>query len=230
MHHKTNVLIVSATEFEILPLLDYLNDNWELKSEVYESETIAIHVLVTGVGMVATTFTMASFLAHQKIDLAFNFGIAGAFNRAFKLGEVYHVQSDCFADLGIELPSGQFQDLFQLDLMDENQAPFINKKLYSPLATTSFLPSATALTVNKVTGTESSIASLQRDYDVDLETMEGAAFYYCCNLHRIEAAQIRAISNYVEPRNKNNWEIPLAIEALNAVAVEMIKTFEMPKA
>ena len=86
------------------------------------------------------------------------------------------------------------------------------------------------MTVNKVTGTKSSIASLQQDYDVDLETMEGAAFYYCCNLHRIEAAQIRAVSNYVEPRNKNNWEIPMAIEALNAVAVEMIKTFEIPKA
>jgi hypothetical protein len=38
------------------------------------------------------------------------------------------------------------------------------------------------------------------------------------------------VSNYVEPRNKNNWDIPLAIETLNKVAIEMLETLKQADA
>jgi futalosine hydrolase len=45
--------------------------------------------------------------------------------------------------------------------------------------------------------------------------MEGAAFHFVCLREEIPFMQIRVVSNYVEPRNKNSWNIPLAIANLN---------------
>jgi futalosine hydrolase len=45
--------------------------------------------------------------------------------------------------------------------------------------------------------------------------MEGAAVFYVAQQEKIPALQIRAISNLVEKRNKDNWDIPLAIKNLN---------------
>jgi futalosine hydrolase len=44
--------------------------------------------------------------------------------------------------------------------------------------------------------------------------MEGAAVYFVCNEMNIPVIQIRAISNYIEPRNKSNWDIKKAIKSL----------------
>ncbi len=52
--------------------------------------------------------------------------------------------------------------------------------------------------------------------------MEGAAFFYACLMTQAPFLQIRAISNYVEPRNKDNWNIPLAIDRLNEVLAQMV--------
>ena len=53
--------------------------------------------------------------------------------------------------------------------------------------------------------------------------MEGAAFLFCCMKENIPCVQIRSISNFVEKRNKDNWNIPLAIENLHK---EIIKILE----
>jgi futalosine hydrolase len=37
---------------------------------------------------------------------------------------------------------------------------------------------------------------------------------------QIPCIQLRSISNYVEPRNRSNWNIPLAIKALNDYLLE----------
>ena len=48
-----------------------------------------------------------------------------------------------------------------------------------------------------------------------IETMEGAAFFMTCQRFNVECIQLRSISNYVEKRNKSNWDIPKAIKNLN---------------
>lgn len=219
-----NLLIVSATEFEILPLLEHLKANYKNKeNRRFFSNKIDIYILVTGVGPVHTTFALATFLAKGQIDLALNLGIAGAFNRQLNLGDVVQVSSDQFADVGVEEANSSFTDLFDMQLTDRNEAPYINGKLYAPNADANFLPTASAITVNKVHGTTNSIEKIQTKYPVDIESMEGAAFFYSCLQHQLNCLQIRSISNYVEPRNKDNWNIPLAIDNLNQVAIDMIE-------
>jgi futalosine hydrolase len=52
--------------------------------------------------------------------------------------------------------------------------------------------------------------------------MEGAAFMYACLIHQIPFAEVRAVSNVVERRNRGAWKITEAIDHLNAVALEII--------
>lgn len=218
------LLVVSATEFEIMPLLAYLKSNFKNKEERrFFSKDIDIHILVTGVGPIHTTFALATILAQHSFDLIVNLGIAGTFNRRLEIGQVFQVINDRFADVGVEEANGDFTDLFEMQLMDWNEMPYINGKLYALSTENKFLPQATAITVSKVHGTTKSIEKISKKYPADLESMEGAAVFYACLQHKIDCLQIRSISNYVEPRNKDNWNIPLAIDNLNAVAVELIE-------
>jgi len=35
--------------------------------------------------------------------------------------------------------------------------------------------------------------------------------------------QIRSVSNYVEKRNKENWNIPLALKNLQSILIELLE-------
>ena len=52
--------------------------------------------------------------------------------------------------------------------------------------------------------------------------MEGAAFFYACLFEGITCSQIRTISNRVEKRNRDNWDIPLAVKDLCATGLNII--------
>jgi futalosine hydrolase len=52
--------------------------------------------------------------------------------------------------------------------------------------------------------------------------MEGAAFMYACLVHGQQFAQIRAISNVVERRNREAWKLADAVASLGAVSLRML--------
>lgn len=221
-----NILIVAATDFEILPLLKYLDNNFEQKGElpIFKKNKVEVFVLITGVGMLQTAFALGNYLAKRPVDLAINIGIAGAYDPSLKIGEVVHIISEQLGDLGVEEKDGSFKDLFEMGLIGINDQPFINGKIYNPgAAAYKFLKEVHGLTVNKVHGSQESIDFTQSKYSVEVETMEGAAFFYACAMGKINFLELRAISNYVEPRNKENWDIPLAIDNVNAAVIQIFE-------
>ena len=56
----------------------------------------------------------------------------------------------------------------------------------------------------------------------DIESMEGAAVFKVCEEMRVPCIQIRSISNKVERRNKENWNLDLAISNLNTEVEKII--------
>jgi futalosine hydrolase len=76
------------------------------------------------------------------------------------------------------------------------------------------IETASGITVDTASGEQSQIEKRIKMFDADIETMEGAAFFYVCLSEKIPFFEIRTISNYIEPRNKSKWNIPLAIENL----------------
>jgi futalosine hydrolase len=96
-----------------------------------------------------------------------------------------------------------------------NAAPPVNAVLES-------LRAVEGITVNTVHGNQSSIACVTSRFSPQVESMEGAAFMYACLVHGIPFAQIRAVSNIVETRNRDSWKLREAIDALGETALRIV--------
>ncbi|MBO9150632.1 futalosine hydrolase [Chitinophaga sp. GCM10012297] len=209
------VLVAAATQAEVKPLLDWLE----------ETKTREVEVLVTGIGMAATAYSLGKYFAKNRPGIAIQAGIAGSFRHERPLGEVLLVTREIFGDLGAE-DRGQFTDLFTIGLWQHDMHPFTHHYLINPL--TLFpenlqpLPQVTGVTVNTVSGETATIARLEQLYQPDIESMEGAAFHYACLVEGVPFLQLRSVSNYVEIRDKSKWNIPLAVKMLNDTLKETI--------
>lgn len=210
-----NILLVAATQAEINPfLLHHGFQNLSIrKKQIGEHQ---VSVLISGVGMVATAFAMGSYCAEKVFDLAINAGIAGSFDTAIQPGDLCRVSEDILAEFGAEDGS----NFLSADTIG------LGKSLFSATAISGFpgydqLKNVKAVTVNKVHGNEKSIAEFVERFHPQIETMEGAAFFYACEQAGKPGIQIRAISNVVERRNRANWQVELAIKNLNDTLIQL---------
>lgn len=226
---KFRLLIVAATPFEIGPLLSHLTDHFQQEAEGwFVKDNFWIKLLVTGVGQTHTAYFLGRLLQPGAFDMAINAGIAGAFNRSLAIGDVVNVVSERFGDLGVEEADGRFTDMHELGLIEPDSPPFQFGILHNPEAEKfSFMNQVNGLTVNKVHGYEPSIEKIHKKYGSDIETMEGAAFFLAALYVNVSFLQIRAISNYVESRNRDNWNLPLAIEKLNTTLLQIIEGLQL---
>lgn len=218
------LLLVAATPFEIAPLLSHLTEHFQQGEDgSFSKDQLSIKILVTGVGLTHTGYFLGRMLEAQPFNLAINAGIAGAFNRNLEIGEVVNVVTERFGDLGVEEADGRFTDVHEMGLIEADAPPFQFGILHNPGAGEfNFLPEANGLSVNKVHGHLPSIEKVEKKYGSDVETMEGAAFFLACLYSGVSFLAIRSISNYVESRNRENWNLPLAIERLNEVLINMV--------
>lgn len=161
--------------------------------------------------MVATAFSMGRIIAKDAFDFALNAGIAGSFNEGLSLGDVVHVTEDCFSELGA-MDGSSFLSIDQLGFGMARMAPYLSETLEVLLSSEKKMK---GITVNCVHGSDEEILLIKERLRPDIETMEGAAFFYACNQVGLPAVQLRSISNYVERRDKSKWDISLAIETLN---------------
>jgi futalosine hydrolase len=206
-----NVLVVSATEFEIEPLVH---------------ENNIADVLITGIGIPATIFHLTKKLSQKNYDLVIQAGIAGTFSADLKKGTVLLVDKDAFGDLGI-YEKGNFKTLFDSGFINENEFPFSNGWLVNrhEYLTHSSLSLATGITVNKITDDGIQIKKLSDKFKPDIESMEGAALHYVCLQQKIKFLQLRSISNTVGERDKQKWEMKKAITNLNMELKKIIQHF-----
>ncbi len=218
--------VVCATPFEILPLRNFLEGDFEtFHQHIYQKDQLQVEIVITGVGMVNTTYTMTKYLALKRPGLLINAGIAGALDAGLQIGEVVHVTAESYADFGVEHADGSFETAVEIGLIDGDAFPFSAGKLINPESGNfAFLPEVAGITVNLVHGSTTSIEALKKRLDAQVESMEGAAFFQVALQEEIPFIEIRSISNYVEPRNRDNWNIPLAIDNLNKVLIELVKT------
>src|SRR5262249_26275348 len=183
-----------------------------------------IDLLITGVGMVATAAWCSRALARTQYDVALNLGVCGSFDAAFAPGAVVHVISDRIAELGAE-DADRFLKIEELNLSDPDgplaRAELVNS---SPPASAALarLPRARGISVNTVHGNARTIAEVRERFAPQVESMEGAGFMYSCLLHEVRFAQIRAVSNVVETRNRASWRLVQAVANVTAAAIEVI--------
>ncbi len=221
------ILFVTATQNET----DALNKLPGLKTtrEGFSFNNHEIIPLVTGVGTVATAWAMTKWISSSsKPDLALNAGIAGSYKDEIEAGEVVVPVSDCFADAGIDTGKG-FLTLAEAGLEDPDKFPFRGGRIFSEnnyvTKTCELLRPAMAITVNMATGSQFNIKMISDRYHPDIETMEGAAFFYICSRENIPFMALRSVSNKVGPRDKEKWNIRLALDTLSDKLKEVLLLF-----
>ena len=221
------ILIAAATGAEIDPLVAGLRYRSDGDSHVtsYTRTAHAIDVLITGVGMVATAAWCSRVLATQDYDMALNLGVCGSFDAAIAAGSVVHVVTEQLPEMGAE-DGEAFLTVQNLKLLANNDFPFQAGRLMNPAPPKNsvllHLTGVHGITINTVHGSERSIAAVRQRAAPQVESMEGAAFMYACLIHQIPFAEVRAVSNAVEKRNRAGWKLREAIDNLNTTALEIV--------
>jgi futalosine hydrolase len=196
----------------------------------YRLGSFEISILCTGVGSVSTAWAMKQWLSvNETPDLAINAGIAGSYRDEIAIGDVVMPVTECFADAGIE-DGKRFLTLFEAGLAEPDEFPFSNgvikaDAMYIEKMKSLIIP-VRAITVNAATGSEFTRKKLLQKFNPDIETMEGATFFYICARENIPFLALRSISNKVETRDKSKWNIGLALDNLSEKLNEVLNILE----
>jgi futalosine hydrolase len=215
------VIITAATNLEMA-------GSAKKASQLFKKSKLKISFHATGIGMLASGVKLTQLAATHKPDLIIQMGIAGSYSKKEPLGKVMVVASESIADLGVR-EKGLFTDLFDSQLIKENEAPFKKRKLTNPtIRSLNILKTDTvaAVTINEITTSNKRITEIIATHNPVLESMEGAALHYVGSLTKTPFIQIRAISNYVGERNKTKWKLKESIEQLEAYVLTYLATLE----
>lgn len=201
------ILLCAATQAELQPTLQWLQrQHWQQKVEV----------LLTGVGLMAATYhiTKATF---SKPHTMLQAGVAGCFDEAIPLGTTVAVLRESIGDMGV-LQNSTFTSAFSMGLLKSGEHPWKADKLengHTDLLTSAGLVLADAVTVNEISTNADRISYYKNGLGATAETMEGAALHYAGLMEGIPFLQLRSFCNYVGERDKEKWQMQLAIDNLN---------------
>jgi len=211
-------LIVAATKKEVLPLLE--------KSVKKDTSRYTfsdnIDILISGIGIPHTVFSLTRILLTEKYEKLINVGIAGSYLTTLAPGTPVEITKDIFGDFGID-DNGKFIPADKTVLTSFSKSPsFGNSWLNNPNTFDHSLPKVKGITVQKVSGSIPVITERSRLFNPDVETMESAAFFFVALKFNIPFFSVRTISNMVAPRDTTTWKISLAVTNLNRYIKEKI--------
>ncbi len=222
------VLIVTATSREVVEIVNKFEFIHQIDPNFksYKFGNLGVDILISGYGSAITAYYLTRAINMINYDLVINIGLAGSFDHFLEQGFIVNVVQDQFADLGIE-HKNNFYSLFEEELMDENEFPFVEAKLNSlgnfEIEEVESLIPVKAVTVNALHSDPKWINLMRQKYSPEIETMNGAAFFYVCLSEKVPFLQIRAISHFVEIRRVENWNIPVAIKNLSSSLLTILE-------
>ena len=197
---------------------------------------VQVDFMLTGIGTTSTCYRLTKKLVEaessgEKYDLAVDIGIAGSYDlEKFPVGSVALVDREHFGDLGFMTASG-FLTLFDSKTLDANLFPFKDGALVMPVFSEFFndianaFPRAAGVTVQTITGNQKTIDRLIAKHSPQIESMEGAAFFYVCLNEYVKFMQIRSVSNKVGEEDTSKWDTPKALDALKEAMKKFFSLF-----
>ena len=209
-----NILVVAATAKEINPFIELARTGDFNNADI----------LISGIGLTASTYHLAKQLALKKYDLVVQAGVAGCFDLRTPLGAVVAVKQDTIADQSV-VELERLKTLFDLNLVPQDQYPYKKGWLINPnndVLKKTKLKIVKGISVNQISTSEQMIKFYRDMFDPVTESMEGAALHYVCLMQNIPFVQIRSISNYIGERNRKKWDMMDSIANLNDVLIKII--------
>jgi futalosine hydrolase len=176
--------------------------------------------VVLGVGILDFSTNLSVLLSRFAVEGPFTHvilaGICGAYpGRGLNVGDVVRVESERVGDLGVVERNGSFTPWN--NVLGAPVQVYESSPLRGVPASLGRLKAVSGLTVNCCTGTSAMAAERVQNFDVDVESMEGAACFSICRAFGMPCLEIRAISNLAADRDKSTWRIKEALEALQKI-------------
>ena len=160
---------------------------------------------ICGVGLSSAAYRTSKIIAQHKPDWLIMAGIAGVYaHSSFGVEDVLLVKSECECDLGFFTPGG-FKHLADLDL---NMDFSITKEWLCP-----HIPNEPLLPIARSNSMNAAMAPFIKVDGVDIENMEGAAFFQVCLAEKQKFLQVRGISNVVKIGDED-WDMEGSILSL----------------
>lgn len=216
-----NCLLVAATAKEIYAFLEqYRSDTGKTFAGDH------IDVLITGIGLTATTYSLTRHFYLKRPELVIQAGIAGCFDTTIPLGTVLAVKQDAIADESV-VEAKQLKTLFDMGLVQPGQFPYQKGWLVNPAAALlkkTRLKTVKAISVNQISTSRPMIRQYEQVFQPVIETMEGAALHYVCLCENVPFLQLRSVSNYIGERNKTKWQMKEAIGNLNKELIRLLQS------
>lgn len=209
-----NCLVVAATSIELSPFLEHLR---------VDQKPSDIDVLITGIGLTATTYSLSRQLRIKRPDLVIQAGVGGCFDAAVPLGSVLAIKQEAIADQSV-IELNKLKPLFDLELVPQDQFPFSKGWLVntSEALKKVRLKKVRAVSVNEITTSGQKVKFYKETFGPVVESMEGAALHYVCLMEKIPFIQLRSVSNYIAERNKKNWNMKDSILNLNKELIKLL--------
>ena len=210
-------LLIAATPIELHPFLD------QLRKGTFDQLPLDVDVLITGIGLTATTYSLSRQLQLKRPDLVIQAGVGGCFDRSIPTGTVMTIKQEAIADQSV-IELNALKTMFDLKLVPENQYPFSKGWLINrhDLLKKVKLKKVPGISVNEITTDKKKVRFYQDHFDPVVESMEGAALHYVCLMEKIPFIQLRAVSNYIAERNKKNWNMKESIINLNKELIRLL--------
>ncbi|MFB4163959.1 futalosine hydrolase [Alteribacillus sp. JSM 102045] len=210
------VLILTAVEAEREAVLRGLQDHPQFD------------VIAGGVGLAEAAASTAIALAKESYTAVVSAGIAGGFRGQTDLESIVVANEMWGADLGAETSKG-FQSIDALGLGSSRYdcEPLLTEKLNTYISkiglSTQTGPILTTVTVTGTFGTAEDLAG--RIPGAKAEAMEGFGVAAAAKKIGVPAFEIRAISNFVGPRDRENWKIKGSLAALEQASKALQEVF-----
>ncbi|SDI20513.1 futalosine hydrolase [Alteribacillus persepolensis] len=187
-----------------------------------------IDVIAGGVGMAEAAVSTAIALSKTRYQAVVSAGIAGGFSEHTSIASIVVATEIIAADLGAETQEG-FQRLEALQLGTSRYVcdTYRTKKFVQAMEKDGLdVQTGPVLTKSTVTGTLETTNQLTKLHPkAAAEGMEGFGVAGAAQRFDVPAFEMRAVSNYVGPRDRDNWKIKEALASLTKASTSLEEVF-----
>jgi len=211
------------------------------KGRIHGKEII---YMISGMGKTNAAHATTMLIEKFSPSVIILFGAGGAYpSSGLGVGDIAVAEKEVYGDEGVQLKDGfQGADFIGIPLLKKggrkyfNEFP-LNEKLLEkvkkvippcpPLVKGGWgdfkIKSGTFVTVSTCTGTKKKARELEKRFGAICENMEGAPVAHICTLYGVPLVEVRGISNIVEDRDREKWNVGLAAENCQKAVLEVLK-------
>ena len=234
----SEILVLTATAFEQSALKGQLAESVDqvVSTRTWCTGVLAgasVRLVETGIGAVNTAHALTSVLEFQRPQLVMQIGVGGAYvDSGLGVGDLAIASEEVYGDVGVRTVEGwQPATTIGIPLLSQGDDYFNHYPLDNGAVNRAVrilqdcgrrIQPGTFLTVQECSGSTKLGKERCARFGAICENMEGAAAAHISQLYGLRFLELRGISNLVEDRRTEDWNLPLAAANVQQAGMELL--------